>query len=152
MRYFDGTRPLAQQQVRRPIKSLPRQDLHYHLAKEIGTRLWRLMRDQTHYLIVVRADVNYFVQFIPTELGQLHGEAVSNDFLVYEGQDHRIDAKQELQLLDLGWSLSPVNFTQLWEPPVPFCEVGIVAARTLIEVYGTTQDHVIEYNFGVIER
>ena len=151
MRYFDGTRALHEQRTAPIRRSSPPRDLRYHLAKEIGTRLWRLMQDQTHYLIVARADVNYYVQFMPTDSGQLHSEAVSNDFLVYQGEDHRISTKQELQLLDFGWSPSPINFTQLWEPPVPYCEVGIVAARTLIEVYGTTVAHTIDLKFGEIQ-
>ena len=152
MRYSNSIRSFDDNRTPKPLRATPRDALVYSLAKQIGTRLWRLMQDQTHYLIVARNDVNYFVQFIPTELGHLHGEAVSNDFLIYDGEDHRIDTHQQHQLSNLGWSLAPINYTQLWEQPILYCEIGIVAARTLIEVYGTTTDHIINYKFGEIQR
>src|SRR5262245_12102039 len=103
------------------------------LSTEIAERLEDLMLYQTQFLIIERVASPYYVQFLPTEQGELYCEAVGNHYL--EGAD-RLDEEAELDLIGLGWSSPTPNFSQLWDEPIPFAEIGDRMARTLIEIFG----------------
>jgi hypothetical protein len=115
------------------------------LSTEIAERLEALMLYQTQFLIIERVASPYYVQFLPTEQGELYCEAVGNHYL--EGAD-RLDDEAELDLIGLGWSSPTPNFSQLWDEQLPFAEIGDRMARTLIEIFGVQHDEDVTYTYG----
>ena len=111
----------------------------------IAERLEALMLYQTQFLIIQRVASPYYVQFIPTEQGELYCEAVGNTYL--EGAD-RLDESAELDLIGLGWSSPTPNFSQLWDEPIPFAEIGERMARTLTEIFGVQSDEDVTFTYG----
>ena len=105
-----------------------------------------MMLHQTHFLIVQRLNSPYYVQFIATPRGELYCEAVGNHYL---DPDFRIDQEAELTLIGLGWSSPTPQFSQLWDEPIPFAEVGERMARTLVEVFGAQGVSDVSFVLGL---
>ncbi len=114
------------------------------LADEIAERLEAFMLHQTQFLVIDRTGTDYYVQFIPTLQGELYCEAVGNEYI--EPAQH-LDQSAELHLIGLGWSSPTPNFSQLWDEPIPFADIGNRIARTLIDVYGARGDD-LTYTYG----
>jgi len=112
---------------------------HVHveaLAAEITVMLDRLVSDRhTFAIFEVGTDRNHYLQFISEDGTRLLGEAV--------GERHApdIDARQQLQLMRLGWRLPDEepncagNYWRKWEPP-DILDAAQLAALTLVKVYG----------------
>ena len=103
------------------------------------------MLHQTQFLIIEPRDSPYYVQFIPSEQGELYCEAVSNEYL---DDEDRLAGDAELELIGLGWSSAEPNFKQLWDEPIPFNEVAERMARTLIEVFGARGLDDVTFTYG----
>jgi hypothetical protein len=62
--------------------------------------------------------------------------------------DEHLSPAQELALIGLGWSSPTPQFSQLWDEPIPFAEVGMRMARTLIEVFGALGVCDVTFTYG----
>jgi hypothetical protein len=128
------------------------------LVRRVTARL-TLMKKGQYLILIVRSlgfdgpplDPNHYAQFAHGGEDGLLAEAVSNRFLADEA---RLDAGQELRLLESGWKPPEIdgthrsrhpNYYRTWNAPVPFDEAANLAVTTLRGIYWASEPADLVY-------
>ena len=146
------------------LADAPRQALTIDAWKRFACELANALRglEEDEWLILSLKRRNRFVQFMNQGGAGFRAEAVS-DFYLEDG-DH-LSEHDHGALLGLGWDAptnlpdelgyrpdgSPNYFLDLANP-VPLDELALLAANTLLHVYGAEHPNALEYSTGSQDR
>ena len=146
------------------LADAPRQALTIDAWKRFACELAIALRglEEDEWLVLSLKRRNRFVQFMNQGGAGFRAEAVS-DFYLEDG-DH-LSEHDHGALLELGWGAptnlpdefghrpdgSPNYFLDLANP-APLDELALLAANTLLHVYGAEHPHALEYSTGSQDR